>query len=101
MELADGDAVPLDVLLVTPQLDANAELASCLGVEAVEHASGSVLECDDDGRTAVPGLWLAGNVADLAAQVVVAAAAGFRAAVAINAALVDADVEQALGARIA
>jgi thioredoxin reductase len=44
------------------------------------------------GRTTVPGLWVAGNVADVGAQVQGAAAAGTMAGAAINADLIEADL---------
>ena len=42
------------------------------------------------------GVWAAGNVADPRAQVITSAGAGSAAAIAINADLVDEDVERAL-----
>ena len=39
---------------------------------------------DPTGRTAVPGVWVAGNVTDLMAQVITSAGAGLMAAAAIN-----------------
>ena len=44
----------------------------------------------------MPGVWVAGNVTDLSAQVVVAAAAGMSVGAQINADLVAADVALAL-----
>jgi thioredoxin reductase len=46
---------------------------------------GEFVAADDTGLTDVPGLWVAGNVTDLAAAVVSAAAQGVSAAAAINA----------------
>jgi thioredoxin reductase len=51
------------------------------------------------GATAVPGVWVAGNVADPRAQVIVAAAAGLDAAAALNADLIAEDVRLAVAAR--
>lgn len=51
---------------------------------------------DATGRTSVPGIWAAGNVVDPRAQVISAAGAGSTAAIAINADLVQDDVERAL-----
>ena len=47
------------------------------------------ISADPTGATSVPGVWVAGNVSDLSAQVVVSAAAGLRAGARINADLVD------------
>jgi NADPH-dependent glutamate synthase beta subunit-like oxidoreductase len=46
------------------------------------------------GVTAVPGVWVAGNVADVGAQVVGAAAAGTMAGAAINLDLVESDLKE-------
>lgn len=51
---------------------------------------------DATGRTSVPGVWAAGNVVDPRAQVITAAGAGSAAAIAINADLVQEDVELAM-----
>ena len=48
------------------------------------------------GATNVPGVWVAGNVTDLFAQVGASMAAGTRAGAMINADLVDEDVRLAL-----
>src|SRR5438105_1037514 len=53
---------------------------------------------DATGLTDVPGVWVAGNVTDLAASVVVAAAGGASAAAAINADLVAEDTRLAVSA---
>ena len=50
---------------------------------------------DATGRTSAIGVWAAGNVADPRAQVITAAGAGSAAAIAINADLVQEDVERA------
>lgn len=44
---------------------------------------------DRTGRTSVPGVWAAGNVADPRAQVITAAGSGSAAAIALNADLVE------------
>jgi thioredoxin reductase (NADPH) len=45
---------------------------------------GTRIEADPAGATAVPGVWVAGNLTDPQAQVIAAAAAGLTAAAAIN-----------------
>ena len=52
------------------------------------HVIGSAVPADASGATAVPGVWVAGNVTDLRAQVMTSAAAGLSAAVAVNADLI-------------
>ncbi len=51
---------------------------------------------DGTGLTSVPGVWAAGNVADPRAQVITSAGAGSAAAIAINADLVQEDVDRAV-----
>jgi thioredoxin reductase len=53
---------------------------------------------DAKGRTSVPGVWAAGNVADAMASVIHAAAAGSAAAMDINVDLVREDTEAAVAA---
>jgi thioredoxin reductase len=48
------------------------------------------------GATSVPGVWVAGNVANPRAQVVTAAGEGSAAAIAINGDLVDDDIRTAV-----
>ena len=47
----------------------------------------------------MPGVWVAGNVADLRAQVIASAAAGLNAAAALNADLIAEDIRPAVAAR--
>lgn len=56
------------------------------------------MAADSTGVTAVPGLWVAGNVSDMSAQVVVSAA-GMRAGAMINADLVMEDARLAVAAQ--
>ncbi|MEV0546803.1 FAD-dependent oxidoreductase [Nocardia salmonicida] len=51
---------------------------------------------DATGRTSVPGIWAAGNVVDSPSQLIHAAAAGSRAAVAVNHYLLEQDIQRAL-----
>ena len=51
------------------------------------------------GSTSVPGVWVAGNVANPKAQVVTAAGEGSAAAIDLNAHLVDEDVQVATDER--
>jgi len=82
VRLADGTLVERDVVTVSPWFVACAHLLADLGLSSVEHPSGlgEHIPCDATGRTDVPGVWVAGNVTDLAAQVGAAAAAGAAAA---------------------
>jgi thioredoxin reductase (NADPH) len=64
-----------------------------------EHLVGTRIEADATGATAVPGAWVAGNLADPMAQVVTSAAAGLAVGAAINLDLVTEDASQAVSAR--
>jgi thioredoxin reductase len=99
-----GQVVPREALIVAPRFTANSAVLASLGVEAVEqemngHVIGRHVAAGPTGATAVPGVWVAGNVADLRAQVIGSAAAGLDAAAAINADLIAEDVRRAVEAR--
>jgi thioredoxin reductase/SAM-dependent methyltransferase len=103
VRLADGSRVGLDALVVAPRYTARAELLASLGIDIAEmrvgdHVIGTRIEADPAGATAVAGVWVAGNVADLQAQVITAAAAGLAAGAAINADLVAEDTRRAVEA---
>ncbi|GAA4562476.1 NAD(P)/FAD-dependent oxidoreductase [Planotetraspora kaengkrachanensis] len=104
VRLADGRVVPRSALATTPRFTARAEILGGLGLkptdqEAGGHVIGSYIAADPSGATDVPGVWVAGNVANLMEQVVGAAAAGVRAAAAINADLVAEDTRRAVATR--
>jgi thioredoxin reductase len=84
--LAGGPEVAVDAVVVGPQFRARLDAFAGLGLNASPHplGIGDYLETDGDGATAVPGVWAAGNVTDVKAQVLAAAAAGAWTAVAIN-----------------
>ncbi|RFA20059.1 NAD(P)/FAD-dependent oxidoreductase [Subtercola boreus] len=96
--LADGSVHALDALVVSPFLRARVEPFAALGVEAVLHESGmgTAVTTDAFGRTEVPGIWAAGNVTELSAQVIVSAAAGLMAGAHINADLTAEDQAAAI-----
>jgi thioredoxin reductase len=100
VSLADGRSVPLDALIVAPRMTANAELLAPLGlVPAQVRVDGQVIgtqvEAGPSGATSVRGVWVAGNLASIQAQVITAAAAGLTAGAAINADLAFEDAERA------
>ena len=88
----DGRRVRRDALFVPPRFVPNNDLLVGLGCDIDE--TGWVV--NDGGRTSVPGVWVAGNVANPRAQVITAAGEGSAAAIAINADLVDEDVRNAV-----
>jgi thioredoxin reductase len=89
VRLADGRRVELDAVVVAPGMQARAELLAPLGLKPAElkigeHTVGTYIEADPTGATAVPGVWVAGNLANVQAQVITSAAAGLTAGAAIN-----------------
>jgi thioredoxin reductase (NADPH) len=104
VRLASGEVVPRSVVVVAPRFTARTDVLAPLGLAAEEQVVrgsvvGSAVPADPTGATAVPGVWVAGNVADLSAQVVVSAAAGLRAGAMVNADLVAEDARLAVAAR--
>jgi thioredoxin reductase len=100
VRLADGTVIAREVVAVAPRMVARAGLLASLGLRAVEHPSGAGehVPADPTGRTEVPGVWVAGNVTDLSAQVGAAAAAGAFAAAQINFDLVTEETDAAVAA---
>jgi thioredoxin reductase len=98
VRLRDGTVFARDALVVSPRLVARASFLSDLGLGPTEHPSGlgEHIPTDATGRTEVPGVWAAGNVTDLAAQVGTSAAAGAFAAAQINADLVAEETRRAV-----
>jgi thioredoxin reductase len=88
VRLHDGTFLARDALVIAARVAARANFLVTLGLEAVEHPSGAgthVPSIDPTGRSAVPGVWLAGNVTEPMAQVISSAAAGLMAGAMINA----------------
>lgn len=98
LRTADGGVVACEVVAVATRMEARGGFLADLGLTLAPHPSGMGhhLPAGDFGRSEVPGVWLAGNVTDLAAQVGASAAAGATAAQHINAELVTEDVQAAV-----
>lgn len=98
LRLASGTIVAADALAISPRAVAHAGLLADLGLAAAPHPSGlgDHVPSGPGGGTAVPGVWVAGNVTDPTAHVVTAAAAGTAAAGAITRELVEDEVTRAL-----
>lgn len=101
--LADGRVVPRSVVTVQSRMVARAGFLTGLGLDPVEHPMGvgSYVATDPTGLTATPGVYAAGNVTDLSAQVGAAAAAGALAGARINADLVEEETDAALAISVA
>ena len=101
--LRSGLLVPVQAIVVAPFFRARTDVLETLGLAASEmrmgeHVIATYVDSDANGATAVPGVWVAGNVADPKAQVITSAAGGLAAAAAINADLVSEDTELAVAA---
>jgi thioredoxin reductase len=101
VRLASGRVVGCAALALSPRMVARGTVAAGLGLEPVEHplGVGQQLPADPSGQTPVPGVWVAGNLDNLLAGVVQAAAEGVTAAAAINADLVAEDTGLAVERR--
>lgn len=98
--LAGGDVVPREALAVATRMEARVSGLAGLGLPVVDHPAGvgTHVPTDLTGRTDVPGVWVAGNVSDLSAQVGPSAAQGAMAGAQINADLVAEDAAAAVTA---
>jgi thioredoxin reductase (NADPH) len=101
VRLRSGEIVRREALVAGPTFVANTDLLSSLGLEpaAVEMNGvvfGYAVPADPNGRTTVPGVWVAGNVTDLRAQVISAAAGGLNAGAMINMDLIEEETAAAV-----
>lgn len=96
--LSTGEMVPLRALVVAPRAVPRAAVLDALGVEPTAHPRGlgEHIAADPTGLTPVPGVWVAGNLADPTANVLASAASGAIAAGAINADLIAEDTRRAV-----
>jgi thioredoxin reductase len=100
VRLQSGRVFDRSALVVGPRFDARHALLDGLGITVAEHplGIGCQVQADATGLTAVAGVWVAGNVADVTAGVVQSAASGVTAAAAINGDLTAEDTERAVAA---
>ncbi len=96
VRLADGSVVARQALVVAPWMEARLAGLAGLGLEVAENPMGATLVTAPDGRTSVPGVWAAGNAADLSAQVIISAGAGLRTGSLVNFDLVEEEIDLAL-----
>ena len=89
----DDRVIPRTAVFVPPRFVPNNDLLAGLGVD-LDEPGWAVTGAN--GVTSVPGVWVAGNVANPRAQLITAAGEGSAAAIAINADLVDEDVADAV-----
>jgi thioredoxin reductase len=89
VRMRDGSVIACSTIVVAPRMVARSHVLTSHGLHTVPHPLGSAVgefnESDPAGRRAIPGVWVAGNVTDIKAQVITAAAQGLSAGAAINA----------------
>ncbi|ROP77476.1 thioredoxin reductase [Frigoribacterium sp. PhB107] len=98
----EAPVVPVDALAVAAAVRPNGDLLEPLGLVHEPHPMGlgTVIASDPlTGATTVPGLYLAGNVADARMQVITAAASGVGVAVSVNMDLITEDTDLAVAER--
>ena len=96
-----GELIARAALVVAPVFTARSAVLESLGltvtpVEMGGQRFGTQIDSDATGLTAVPGVWVAGNVADARAQVIGSAAAGLAAGAAINGDLIQEETRLAV-----
>lgn len=96
LRLRDGTLHEREAVAVATRMVARSALLSGLGLVPTQNPMGEFVASDELGRSEVPGVWLAGNVTDMSAQVGAAAARGAFAAAQINADLVVEDTDLAV-----
>ncbi|MEV8378244.1 NAD(P)/FAD-dependent oxidoreductase [Kribbella sp. NPDC056861] len=103
VRLEGGRVIPRQALVVQTKLEARADFLADLGIKPTEREAmgavfGQAVDSDPIGATAVPGVWVAGNVTDPMTQVMNSAAAGLTAATVINADLIGEETRLAVEA---
>jgi len=93
IELNDGKFIARSAVFVRPRFVPNSDLLVDVGCAVDDNG---FVVADATGRTTVPGVWVAGNAANPRAQVITAAGEGSSAAIALNADLVEEDVQRAV-----
>jgi thioredoxin reductase len=103
VRLSSGTMLPVEAVAVGPRFEARSAVLESLGIKTEEHpwGMGRYVPAGPQGATEVAGVWAAGNVVDLAAQVMAAAAAGATAGAGINADLIAEDTRIAVAERSA
>jgi thioredoxin reductase len=98
LTLRPGTSFALQALAVGTRMEARSGLFESLGVRSQPHPSGAgqFIETDPTGATAVTGVYAGGNVSNLMAQVITAAAEGVMAGARINADLIEEETRWAV-----
>ena len=100
VNIAGGRSFEVDAVVVAPRFVARTALYEELGGERMSTPFGEQIAATDArGATPVPGVWVAGNVSELAAMIATSAAAGVMVGAAVHGDLAVADLAQAVRAR--
>lgn len=96
--LTDGSTYDIDALVIMPQVVVDLSAVAALGLEATEHPMGigQFVQADAFGKSDIPGLWVAGSVADPRQQVIMAAANGLAVGAAVNGELITEETRAAV-----
>ncbi|KQQ95267.1 hypothetical protein ASF62_01620 [Leifsonia sp. Leaf325] len=93
----DGRAIAVGVVFTGPTPRPRDALLRSLGATTTDGPLGSWVDIDPDGRTSIPGVWAAGNVVNVRANVPVSLGLGALVGGALNADLVRDDIDRASG----
>jgi len=101
VRLRSGEVIPRQAIVVAPRLGPCADFLQSLGLETADmevagHVIARHVPADANGVTAVPGIWVAGNITTPMGQVISAASAGMMAGAVINADLVAEETARAV-----
>jgi len=96
--LRQGSSFDVQALAVGTRMEARSAVLESLGLSSQVHPSGAgrFIETDAMGATAVRGVYAAGNVSNLMAQVITAAAEGVMTGAGINADLIEEETRWAV-----
>lgn len=97
VRLVDRTWWACSAVFVSPRVVANHAVLDSLGVQTCDSPVGTWILTDPLGRTNIPTVWAAGNVTDPTANVIGAAAAGSKVAMAVNADMVEDGINHVLG----
>lgn len=93
---ASGELVPVDAIFTAGAAEPHDGFLAHLDLARTDGPIGRTLAVDEWGRTSHPRIWAAGNVVNPTANVPVAMGAGSFAGAAVNAALVEEDIDRAV-----
>ena len=104
VRLASGEVVPVTNLAVAAPAVARSGLLADLGVEVADfrmgdHVFGRYAVAEPTGATSAPGVYTAGNVSTLQAQVATSAAAGLMTGALVNGHLIEEETAYAVDER--